>query len=93
MEEELTPFRKVVGTAEKHTTSLPGTPAFLSAHSGPAASGERDAESGRLASKFRLISKAGQDPHAEPKATAPLICLPKVRLLEPKAVHCTKRDG
>lgn len=56
-------------------------------------SGEYDAESARLGSKFTLVSEAEQDPHIEPEAAAPFTCLPKVRLLESKVVHGTRRDG
>lgn len=66
---------------------------MFSAHSGPTVSGEHDTESVRLGSKFRLFSELEQDPHAEPKVTAPLACLPKIHFLEPKAIHCTKRYG
>lgn len=87
VEEELTPFRKVVDTAEKHTKSLPGMSALFSAHRDPAVSGGHETESGRLGAKFRLFSELEQDPHTEPKVTAPLACLPKIHFLEPKAIH------
>lgn len=56
-------------------------------------SGKHDIELVRLGPRFRLVSEVEQDTYTEPKATTPVTCLPKVRLLEPEVVHCTRRDN